>query len=134
MSSSTHPIILYDSDIEDAFSSTNIPNYTPASPNYSPASPRNTFFDTSEDPSEDQLVPIAVSPFHDDPYMKAMQQYYATNELHIPPPPAPIAPPPFPVLSPQFDPRDFFLPKEILSPRKQARFLSHFSADFAAPP
>nr|GEW81583.1 reverse transcriptase domain-containing protein [Tanacetum cinerariifolium] len=28
MSSSTHPIILYDSDIEDAFSSTNIPNYT----------------------------------------------------------------------------------------------------------
>nr|GEV92858.1 hypothetical protein [Tanacetum cinerariifolium] len=94
MSSSTHPIILNDYDIEDAFSSTNIPNYTLASPNYSPASPGKTFFDTSEDPSEDQLVLIAISPFHDDPYMKDMQAYYATNELPIPPPPAPIAPPP----------------------------------------
>ncbi|GKC21562.1 hypothetical protein Tco_1023712 [Tanacetum coccineum] len=35
MSSSTHPIIVpSDSDIEDAFSSTNTPNYTPASPDY----------------------------------------------------------------------------------------------------
>nr|GEW98666.1 reverse transcriptase domain-containing protein [Tanacetum cinerariifolium]GEX01993.1 reverse transcriptase domain-containing protein [Tanacetum cinerariifolium] len=58
------------------------------------ASPGNTFSDTSEDPSEDQLVPIAVSPFSDDPYMKVMQTYYATNELPIPSPPAPIAPPP----------------------------------------
>nr|GEY38289.1 hypothetical protein [Tanacetum cinerariifolium] len=99
MSSSTHPIILNDYDIEDAFSSINISNYTPSSPNYSPALPRNTFSDTSEDPSEDQLVSIAVSPFHDDPYMKVMQSYYATNELPIPPPPAPIAPPPSPVLS-----------------------------------
>nr|GEU38065.1 reverse transcriptase domain-containing protein [Tanacetum cinerariifolium] len=77
------------------------------------ASPGNTFSDTSEDPSEDQLVPIAVSPFSDDPYMKVMQAYYATNELHIPPPPAPIAPPPS---------------------LKQTHFLSHSSADFAAPP
>nr|GFB63276.1 hypothetical protein [Tanacetum cinerariifolium] len=93
MSSSTHPIILYDSDIEDAFSSTNIPNYTSASPNYSPASLGNTFSYTSKDPSEDQLVPISVSPFHDDSYMKVLQAYYATNELPISPPPAPIAPP-----------------------------------------
>nr|GFA16778.1 reverse transcriptase domain-containing protein [Tanacetum cinerariifolium] len=50
-----------------------------------------------EDPSEDQLVPIAISSFHDDPYMKVMQAYYATNELPIPPPPAPIAPPPSPI-------------------------------------
>nr|GEY45379.1 hypothetical protein [Tanacetum cinerariifolium] len=62
------------------------------------ASPGNTFFDTSEDPSEDQLVPITVSPFSDDPYMKVMQAYYATNKLPIPPPPAPIAPPPSSVL------------------------------------
>nr|GEW35373.1 putative reverse transcriptase domain-containing protein [Tanacetum cinerariifolium] len=48
----------------------------------------------SEDPSEDQLVPIAVSPFSDDPYMKVMQAYYANNELPIPPPPDPIAPAP----------------------------------------
>nr|GEW29048.1 putative reverse transcriptase domain-containing protein [Tanacetum cinerariifolium] len=54
----------------------------------------NTFFDTSKDPFEDQLVPIAVSPFHDDPYIKVMQAYYATNELPIPPQEAPIASPP----------------------------------------
>nr|GEV43227.1 putative ribonuclease H-like domain-containing protein [Tanacetum cinerariifolium] len=36
---------------------------------------------------------------------------------------APIAPPPSPVLSPQFDSRDFFLPKEILPPQKQAHEL-----------
>nr|GEY82150.1 hypothetical protein [Tanacetum cinerariifolium] len=69
MSSSTHPIILYDFDVEDTFSST-------------------------QDLSEDQLVTIAVSPFHDDPYTTVIQAYYATNELHIPPPAAPIAPPP----------------------------------------
>nr|GFA67296.1 hypothetical protein [Tanacetum cinerariifolium] len=83
MSSSTHPIILNDFDIKDHFSSTNIP-YTPASPNHSPASSRNTFFDTLEDPSEDQLVPIAVLPFYDDPYMKVMEAYYATNEFSYP--------------------------------------------------
>nr|GEU30089.1 reverse transcriptase domain-containing protein [Tanacetum cinerariifolium] len=65
---------------------------------------------------------------------EVMQAYYATNELPIPPPTTPIAPPPSLVLSPQFDPRDFFLPKEILPPQKQACFLSHSSADFAAPP
>nr|GEV99581.1 hypothetical protein [Tanacetum cinerariifolium] len=139
MSSSTHPIILYDSDIEDDFFSTNIPNYTPASPNYSSASLGNTFSYTSEDPYEDQLVPIAVSPFHDDPYMKVLQAYYDTNELPIPPPLAPIAPPtvllPSPVLpSLLFDPRDLFLPEEILPPQKQACFLSHSSADSSVPP
>ncbi|GKB11576.1 hypothetical protein Tco_0845499 [Tanacetum coccineum] len=48
-----YPIIVpSDSNVEDAFSSTNTPNYTPASPNYSPASPRNT----SPDPRDfDQL-------------------------------------------------------------------------------
>nr|GEZ40236.1 putative reverse transcriptase domain-containing protein [Tanacetum cinerariifolium] len=44
------------------------------------------------DLSEDQLVPIAVLTFHDDPYMKVLQAYYATNELPIPPP-ASIDPP-----------------------------------------
>nr|GEZ31819.1 hypothetical protein [Tanacetum cinerariifolium] len=134
MASSTHPIILYDFDIEDAFSSTNIPNYTPTSPNYSPSSLGNTFSYTLEDPSKDQLVLIAISPFHDDPYVKVLQAYYATNELPIPPPPAPIAPPIVLLLPPVlpsslFDPRDFFLPKEILPPQKQACFLLHSSAD-----
>ncbi|GKF49127.1 hypothetical protein Tco_0142378, partial [Tanacetum coccineum] len=57
MSTSTHPIIiLSDSDVEDAFSSTNAPDYTPASPNYSPASRGNTSSDPSEDSSKDQIL------------------------------------------------------------------------------
>ncbi|GJS99355.1 hypothetical protein Tco_0820525 [Tanacetum coccineum] len=82
MSTSTHPIIiLSDSNIEDAFSSTNTPDYTPASPDYFPTSSGNTFSDPSEDLSND-------------PYMKVMQAYNATsNESPIPLPRAPIAPP-----------------------------------------
>nr|GFB03918.1 hypothetical protein [Tanacetum cinerariifolium] len=99
-----------------------------------------SFSDTSEDPSEDQLVPIVVSPFHDDLYMKVIQAYYTTNELHIPPPPAPITPPIVlllpPVLpsSPLFDPQDFFLPEEIFPPQEQARFLSLSSTDLPTLP
>ncbi|GJT41393.1 hypothetical protein Tco_0941258 [Tanacetum coccineum] len=136
-----YPIIVPSySNVEDAFSSTNTPDSTPASPDYSPASPRNTSFDPSEDLSKDLLASLAISPFHDDPYMKVMQAYNATNDKSpIPPPRAPIAPPtilpPFPVLppSPLFDPRDFFLPEEILPPQKRARFLSS-SSDFFTPP
>ncbi|GKA09774.1 hypothetical protein Tco_0689207, partial [Tanacetum coccineum] len=86
------------------------------------------------------LASLAISPFHDDPYMKVMQAYNATsNELHIPLPQAPIAPPtilpPSIVLplSPMFDPQDFFLPEEILPPQKRAHFLSS-SFDFSTPP
>ncbi|GKD54655.1 hypothetical protein Tco_1288042 [Tanacetum coccineum] len=112
MSTSTHPIIvLFDSYIEDAFSSTNTPDYTPTSPDYFPASSRNTFSDPSEDLSKDLLASLAISPFYDDPYMKVMQTYNATNnESPIPPPRASIAPPtvlpPSLVLpsSPLFDP------------------------------
>ncbi|GKD24882.1 hypothetical protein Tco_1231096 [Tanacetum coccineum] len=99
MSSSTpnyiYPIIVTsDSDIEDAFSSTNTPDYTTASPDYSPASPRNTSSDSSEDLSKDLLASLTISPFHDDPYMKVMQAYDATsNESPILPPGTPISPP-----------------------------------------
>ncbi|GJV03096.1 hypothetical protein Tco_1336665 [Tanacetum coccineum] len=112
MSSSTHPIIiLSDSNVEDAFSSTNTPNYTLASPDYFPASPGNTFSDPSEDLSKDLLALLTILPFHDDPYMKVRQAYNDTNnESPIPLPRAPIAPlivlPPSLVLpsSPLFDP------------------------------
>ncbi|GJX43468.1 putative reverse transcriptase domain-containing protein [Tanacetum coccineum] len=105
MSTSTHPIIiLSDSNVEDA------------------------------DLSKDLLASLAISPFHDDPYMKVMQEYNATsNESPIPSPRALIAPPtvlPSSLvisLSPMFDPRDFFLPEEILPPQKQACFLSSSS-------
>ncbi|GJS76636.1 reverse transcriptase domain-containing protein [Tanacetum coccineum] len=84
MSTSTHPIIIrYNSEIEDDFSSTTTPDYTPASPNYFPASPGNTFSDPSEDLSKDLLASLTISPFHDDLYMKVMQAYNATIELPL---------------------------------------------------
>ncbi|GKF62246.1 hypothetical protein Tco_0182300 [Tanacetum coccineum] len=139
MSSSTHPIIVpSDYDVEDAFSSTHSLDYIPASPDYFLASLGNTSPDPSDDLSKYLLASLAISPFHDDPYMKVMQAYNATsNESPIPPLQAPIAPstvlPPSPVLtlSPMFDPQDFFLPEKILPPQKRARFLSssfHFSS------
>ncbi|GKA37587.1 reverse transcriptase domain-containing protein [Tanacetum coccineum] len=81
MSSPNHPT----SNIEDAFSS-NFLDYIPASPDYSPASPGNTYSSSSNNLFG--LVPIAsptLSLFHDDPYMKVMQAYYA-KESPIPPP------------------------------------------------
>nr|GEY22650.1 reverse transcriptase domain-containing protein [Tanacetum cinerariifolium] len=93
----------FDSDIKDAFSFTNTPNYTSAAPNYFPASPGNTPPDSLNDLTKDLLASLAFSPFHDDPYMKVMQAYDVTNnELHILPQ-APIAPsiilPPSPIQS-----------------------------------
>ncbi|GKF19782.1 hypothetical protein Tco_0068420, partial [Tanacetum coccineum] len=137
-----YPIIVpSDSNVEDAFSSINTPDYTSASPDYFPASLGNTFSNPSEDLSKDLLVSLAISPFHDDPYMKVMQAYNATNnESPISLPRALIAPPtvlpPSLVLppSPLFDPRDFFLLEEILPPQKRACFLSSSSTDFSAPP
>ncbi|GJV89285.1 hypothetical protein Tco_1533223 [Tanacetum coccineum] len=95
MSTSKHPIIIpYDSDIEDAFSSTTTPDYTPASLDYSPALLGNTSPDPSDELSKYLLASLAISPFHDDPYMKVMQAYNATsNKSHIPLLRAPIAPP-----------------------------------------
>ncbi|GJS64128.1 hypothetical protein Tco_0678692 [Tanacetum coccineum] len=123
-----YPIIVpSDSNVEDAFSSTHSPDYIPASPDYSPASPGNTPSDSSDDLTKDLLASLAISPFHDDPYMKVMQAYNATsNESPITPPQAPIAPPtvlpPSLVLplSPMFDPQYFFLPEEILPSWKRA--------------
>ncbi|GJT38264.1 hypothetical protein Tco_0938129 [Tanacetum coccineum] len=126
MSTSTHPIIVpSDYDVEDVFSSTHSPDYIPTLLNYFPASPGNTSPNPSDDLSKYHLASLAISPFHDDPYMKVMQAYNATcNESHIPPLQAHIAPPtvlpPSPVLplSPMFDPQNFFLPEEILPPQK----------------
>ncbi|GKB00172.1 hypothetical protein Tco_0828165, partial [Tanacetum coccineum] len=106
---------------------------------YSPASPGNTSSDPSEDLSKDLLASLAILPFYDDPYIKVMQAYNATNnESPILPLRAPIAPltvlPLFLVLppSPLFDSRDFFLFEEILPPQERARFLSPFSTDSSA--
>ncbi|GJU26285.1 hypothetical protein Tco_1164906 [Tanacetum coccineum] len=76
MFSPNHPT----SNVEDAFSS-NIPNYLLASPDYFPTSPGNTYSSSS---NLFGVVPIAsptLSLFHDDPYMKVLQAFYAKNHL-----------------------------------------------------
>nr|GEV76446.1 putative reverse transcriptase domain-containing protein [Tanacetum cinerariifolium] len=135
MSTFTHPIIVpFDSDVEDAFSSTHSPDYTLASPDYFPASPGNT------SSSENGLILLAISSFHDDSYMHVIQTYDANNNEPLIPPQASTIPPtvlpPSPVLSlsPMFDPQDFFLPEKILPPSKQAYFLSLSSTDLSAQP
>ncbi|GKA65405.1 hypothetical protein Tco_0765112 [Tanacetum coccineum] len=101
MSTSNHPIIVQsDSDNEGAFSSTHSPDYTPASPDYFPASSRNTSPDPSDDLSKYLLASLAISPFHNDPYMKVMQAYNATSNESPIPPQALIAPPTVLPLSP----------------------------------
>ncbi|GJY72036.1 hypothetical protein Tco_0475739 [Tanacetum coccineum] len=133
MSSNTfnyiYPIIVpSDVDVEDAFSSTTIPNYTPDSPNYSPASPGNTSPNPSDDLFKYLLASLAISPFHDDPYMKVMQAYNATtNESPILLLQAPIAPSTVVPPSLMFDPQDFFLIEKTLPPKKRARSRSSFS-------
>ncbi|GKB98546.1 reverse transcriptase domain-containing protein [Tanacetum coccineum] len=122
--SPSHPIIiLSNSDVEDTFSSTHSPDYIPTLSDYFPALPGNTSPNFSDDLTKDLLASRTLSPFYDDPYIKVMQAYDATdNELPIPPQ-APIAPltilPPFPVLSlsPMFDSRHFFPPEKISPPK-----------------
>ncbi|GJR34076.1 hypothetical protein Tco_1209760 [Tanacetum coccineum] len=85
MSSNTpdyiYPIIVpSDYDVEDVFSSTTTPNYTPALPDYSSASPGNTSPNPSDDLTKDLLASLAISPFHDDPYMKVMEAYNYTSK------------------------------------------------------
>ncbi|GKF28970.1 hypothetical protein Tco_0095312 [Tanacetum coccineum] len=110
MSSPNHPT----SNIEDAFSS-NFPDYNPASLDYVPASPGKTYYSSSN--NSFGLVPIAsptLSLFHDDPYMKVMQAYYA-KESPIPPP---TIVPPSSIL---FNSQEFFLPEELLPLKKRGR-------------
>ncbi|GJR65287.1 reverse transcriptase domain-containing protein [Tanacetum coccineum] len=88
MSSNTsdyiYPIIVpSDVDVEDAFFSTNTPDYTPASPDYSPASLGNTSPDPSDDLSKYVLASLAISPFHDDPYMKVFKIGESSQKTHL---------------------------------------------------
>ncbi|GJW50221.1 hypothetical protein Tco_0091572 [Tanacetum coccineum] len=77
-----YPIIVpSDFDVEEAFSFTTTPDYTSASPNYSSASSGNTSPDPSDYLSKYLLASLAISPFHNDPYMKVMQAYNATKHI-----------------------------------------------------
>ncbi|GJZ82399.1 hypothetical protein Tco_0647572 [Tanacetum coccineum] len=95
------------SDIEDAFSSMNILNYTSVSSDYFSASSESSSFNSLEN-SKDNMIPPVFSPFYNNTCLKDIQAFYA-KELPIPPP-DPITPPailtPSPVLPPSllFDP------------------------------
>ncbi|GJX43627.1 hypothetical protein Tco_0260303 [Tanacetum coccineum] len=80
MSSYTHPSIPSDYDVEDAFSSTNAPNYIPTPPGYSPVTPENISLDSSDDLTKDLLSSLSISPFHNDPYMKMPPKRTSTSE------------------------------------------------------
>ncbi|GJU32534.1 hypothetical protein Tco_1176123 [Tanacetum coccineum] len=125
MSSPNHPT----SDIEELFCLTSRQYPNPASPDYVPASPGKTYSSSSN--NSFGVVPI-VSPtlslFHDDPYMKVMHAYYA-KESPIPPP---TIVPPSTMLSLMFNPQEFFLLEELLSPKKQGHNQS-FSSTSALP-
>ncbi|GJX91745.1 hypothetical protein Tco_0345071 [Tanacetum coccineum] len=115
------------SDIEDAFSSMNILNYTSVSPDYFPASSGSSSFNSSEN-STDNMIPPVFSSFYNNPCLKDVQAFYA-KELPISSP-DPITPPailtPSPVIPPSllFDPRYFFVPEELLPPKKRIFYTS----------
>ncbi|GJS28135.1 hypothetical protein Tco_0488755 [Tanacetum coccineum] len=110
------------SDLEDAFSSMNILNYTSVSLDYFPASSESSSFNSSEN-SNDNMIPPVFSSFYNNTYLKDVQAFYA-KELPISSP-DPITPPailtPSPVLPPSLllNPRYFFIPEELLPPKKQ---------------
>ncbi|GJR84440.1 hypothetical protein Tco_0155225 [Tanacetum coccineum] len=114
MSSYTHPSIPSDYDVDDAFSSTNAPNYIPTPPGYSSVTLGNISPDSSDDLTKDLLSSLSISPFHDNPYIKVIQAYDA-----IPPPQVIITLPSI-VPPPMFDSQDFFPPKEISPPKDTA--------------
>ncbi|GJR18314.1 hypothetical protein Tco_0966841 [Tanacetum coccineum] len=76
------------SDIEDAFSSMNILNYTSVSSDYFPASSGSISFNSLEDSN---IIPPVFSSFYNNPCLKDLQAFYA-KELPIPSP-DPITPP-----------------------------------------
>ncbi|GKB85520.1 hypothetical protein Tco_0957792, partial [Tanacetum coccineum] len=110
------------SDIEDAFSSMNILNYTSVSSDYFPASAGSSSFNSSEN-STDNIIPPVFSSFYNNTYLKDVQAFYAKespiSSLD------PITPPAILTLSPilppslLFNPRYFFVPEELLPPKKQ---------------
>ncbi|GJT09886.1 hypothetical protein Tco_0856928 [Tanacetum coccineum] len=118
------------SDIEDAFSSMNILNYTSVSSDYFSASSESSSFNSSKN-SKDNMIPPVFSPFYNNPCLKDVQAFYAKESPILSPdlitPPAILTP--SPVLPPSllFDPRYFFVPEELLPPKKQIYSPSSFS-------
>ncbi|GJU09778.1 hypothetical protein Tco_1132174 [Tanacetum coccineum] len=88
-------------DIEDAFSSMNILNYTSVSSDYFPASSESRSFNSSRN-STDNIIPSVFSPFYNNPCLKDVQAFYAKEFPILSP--DPIASPailtPSPILPP----------------------------------
>nr|GEU92260.1 hypothetical protein [Tanacetum cinerariifolium] len=95
------------SNIEDAFF-----EYVSVISDYSPASPGKTYSSASNNLT-DVIPPTSsnFSLFHDDPYISIMNAYATFT-----PSPMPIPPP---IIKPPSESLEFFLTKELLSPRKQ---------------
>ncbi|GJU64774.1 hypothetical protein Tco_1246609 [Tanacetum coccineum] len=108
-------------DIEDAFSSMNILNYTSVSSDYFPASSGSSSFNSSKN-STDNMIPPVFSSFYNNPCLKDVQAFYAKESpISSPDPITSLAIlTPSPVLPPSllFDPL-FFVPEETLPPKKR---------------
>ncbi|GKF76083.1 hypothetical protein Tco_0225527 [Tanacetum coccineum] len=110
------------SDIDDAFSSMNILNYTSVSPDYFPTSVGSRSFNSSENSTDNMIPPVFLS-FYNNTYLKDVQAFYA-KELPISsldPITSPAILTPSSVLPPSllFDPRYFFIPEELLPSKKR---------------
>ncbi|GKF91871.1 hypothetical protein Tco_0275572, partial [Tanacetum coccineum] len=101
------------SNIEDAFFSMNIHNYTSVSSDSFPASLGSNSFNSSEN-FTDNIIPPVFSSFYNNPCLKDVQAFYAQKfPISSPDPiltPSPVIPP-----SLLFNPRYFFIPEELLS-------------------
>ncbi|GJY63922.1 hypothetical protein Tco_0465382 [Tanacetum coccineum] len=119
----------FTSDIEDAFSSINILNYTSVSSDSFPASSGSSSFNSSEN-SIDNMIPPVFSSFYNNPCLKDVQAFYAKESPISSPDPitSPAILTPSLILPPSllFDPRYFFVPEELLPPKK--RICSSFSS------
>ncbi|GKF04133.1 hypothetical protein Tco_0034801 [Tanacetum coccineum] len=109
------------SDLEDAFSSMNILNYTSVLSDYFPASLGSNSFNSSKNFIDNIILPV-FSSFYNNPYLKNVQVFYA-KELPISSPDlitSPAIMTPSSVLPPSllFNPRYFFVPEELLPPKK----------------
>ncbi|GJX96940.1 hypothetical protein Tco_0352738 [Tanacetum coccineum] len=109
-------------DMENAFSTMNIHNYTSASS----ATSGSTSFNSLED-SRNGMIPPTFSLFYNNPYSKDVQSFYAKESLI--PPPDPSTPPailtPSSILPPSllFNPRYFLFLKNYYHLR--SKFIPH---------
>ncbi|GJS72553.1 hypothetical protein Tco_0705394 [Tanacetum coccineum] len=74
------------SDIEDAFSSMNILNYTLVSSDYVPASSESSSFNSLKN-SKDNMILLVFSPFYNNPCLNEVQAFYAKESPISPPAP-----------------------------------------------